>query len=231
METAFHTLLESVGNLGLNEGDFLTMNNMLKRAYEDTKKKAIKITPTDPEVSAQFTPIPFHKIKFYDCIGDYVFELIAESTNSVESQNYPTRSQSKIEYKLIIEENSANTNFVTMIRTFQLPWYHDNDDLYSKIVKLVNLHEPKKIELICGSLQSSKIIYKYGDMIYHLSELFNGRQDAENREYRENGHLAEDIEEHPTDYLRVVPEFIKTIILKNLRLGVHNFINNPNAED
>ena len=34
MESAFQSLLEKVGELNLNEGDFLTMNNLLKNAFD-----------------------------------------------------------------------------------------------------------------------------------------------------------------------------------------------------
>lgn len=38
MNTAFQTLLSSVSDMGLNEGDFLRMNNLLKKAYDEDKK-------------------------------------------------------------------------------------------------------------------------------------------------------------------------------------------------
>jgi len=39
MTTAFQTLLSSVSEMGLNEGDFLRMNNLLKKAYDGDKKE------------------------------------------------------------------------------------------------------------------------------------------------------------------------------------------------
>ena len=39
MNTAFQTLLSSVSDMGLNEGDFLRMNNLLKKAYDQDKKE------------------------------------------------------------------------------------------------------------------------------------------------------------------------------------------------
>jgi len=46
LNTAFHTLLASVGDMKLNDGDFLVLNNLLKKAYEshtDTTCKPINV--------------------------------------------------------------------------------------------------------------------------------------------------------------------------------------------
>lgn len=38
MDGAFQSVLERVGELGLNDGDFLRMNTLLKKAYDESKK-------------------------------------------------------------------------------------------------------------------------------------------------------------------------------------------------
>jgi hypothetical protein len=46
LNSAFHTLLATVGDLKLNDGDFLVLNNLLKKAYEshtDTVCKPINV--------------------------------------------------------------------------------------------------------------------------------------------------------------------------------------------
>ena len=49
MNSAFQTLLSSVSDMGLSEGDFLRMNNLLKKAYDEDKKQAdISTTRTKP---------------------------------------------------------------------------------------------------------------------------------------------------------------------------------------
>ena len=49
MESAFQSLLEKVGELNLNEGDFLTMNNLLKESFNSQKspKNDYKSIPVD----------------------------------------------------------------------------------------------------------------------------------------------------------------------------------------
>ena len=40
LDTAFHTLLEKTEELGMCEGDYLKMTNLLKKTYEESKKPA-----------------------------------------------------------------------------------------------------------------------------------------------------------------------------------------------
>lgn len=39
MDTAFHSLMENLETLNLNEGEYLQMTNLLKKAYDDSKSK------------------------------------------------------------------------------------------------------------------------------------------------------------------------------------------------
>ena len=44
LNSAFHTLLESVSDMKLNEGDFLVLNDLLKKAYQDHTDNVCKPT-------------------------------------------------------------------------------------------------------------------------------------------------------------------------------------------
>jgi hypothetical protein len=79
MTTAFQTLLSNVSDMGLNEGDFLRMNNLLKKAYDQDKK----------EVSTAHTltkPIDMH-ILLKDTLDKRVLELhISEITRRLDDR-------------------------------------------------------------------------------------------------------------------------------------------------
>jgi hypothetical protein len=45
MDSAFQSLIENVSGMGLNDGDYLQLNNLLKRAYDDSKRPNNAQTP------------------------------------------------------------------------------------------------------------------------------------------------------------------------------------------
>jgi hypothetical protein len=83
MATAFQTLLSNVSDMGLNEGDFLRMNNLLKKAYDEDKK--------DPKIiETQSRPID---MSFFlkDTLDKRVLEIhISEITRRFEP-DYPNQ--------------------------------------------------------------------------------------------------------------------------------------------
>lgn len=90
LNTAFQTLLSSVENLNLNDGDFLKMNNILKKAYD-----------SDTETLTQSISLKFH---FRDMIdGDYpdlcfeIYEIIREIPNKSCPRHRPVKF---INYKI-----------------------------------------------------------------------------------------------------------------------------------
>ena len=84
MTTAFQTLLSNVSDMGLNEGDFLRMNNLLKKAY-DQDKKEVNTGQTETR------PLDI-RILLKDTMDESVFELkissITRSGRDSESFDY-----------------------------------------------------------------------------------------------------------------------------------------------
>lgn len=91
LNSAFQTLLSSVSDLNLNDGDFLKMNNLLKKAFD-----------SDKEIFTETTDMKIHLI---DCIGSNVkielYEVIREPY-----QNHPTlKPIIAINYRITCGEN------------------------------------------------------------------------------------------------------------------------------
>jgi hypothetical protein len=83
MNAAFQTLLSSVSDMGLNEGDFLRMNNLLKKAYDENKKE-VDISQTSSK------PIDI-RILLKDTMDKRVFELNLSSITRQLSPAYPNQ--------------------------------------------------------------------------------------------------------------------------------------------
>jgi len=84
MNAAFQTLLSSVSDMGLNEGDFLRMNNLLKKAYDENKKE-VDISQTSTK------PIDM-RILLKDTMDKRVFELNLSSITRQLNPLYPEQS-------------------------------------------------------------------------------------------------------------------------------------------
>lgn len=81
MEGAFQTLLERVGEMGLSDGDFLRMNTLLKKAYDENKVHASadgEYPRFKTKTHADFGRI---SIALFDKDGD---EYVRYALNSVE---------------------------------------------------------------------------------------------------------------------------------------------------
>jgi hypothetical protein len=106
LDTAFHTLLEKTEELGMCEGDYLKMTNLLKKTYEESKKPApqtiqpirvelcdcfsfqkvvVEITRTEKEtVSGEY------KDRMYVC-GTTTYHESADTVQTTEFRKYLTR--------------------------------------------------------------------------------------------------------------------------------------------
>jgi len=80
MNAAFQTLLSSVSDMGLNEGDFLRMNNLLKKAYDEDKKKVNAAQTVSRAIDM--------RILLKDTIDKRVFELhISDITRRLDDRD------------------------------------------------------------------------------------------------------------------------------------------------
>ena len=108
MTTAFQTLLSSVVDMGLNEGDFLRMNNLLKKAYDEDKK----------EVDKSYTstkPLDI-RILLKDTMDKRVLELKLSSITRQLSPEYPNQPYDHLPLRSIDGHFKSDTH--TSVLTF-----------------------------------------------------------------------------------------------------------------
>ena len=96
MEGAFQTLLEQVGEMGLNDGDFLRMNTLLKKAWDENKAHADSRIKTKTHADFGRISIALFDKDFDFCVRYALNSVEQTTTRIVES----TRLSVYISYKL-----------------------------------------------------------------------------------------------------------------------------------
>jgi len=88
MDTAFHSIIEHIGTLNLNNGDFLEVNNAIKKAFD---------TAQESEVTIRNYPCDFHigmyrdKEDTNDAVGDvniHIYEIERHYTKTKPPRTY-----------------------------------------------------------------------------------------------------------------------------------------------
>jgi len=135
MDVAFQSLLQKVGELGLNDGDFLKMNNLLKKAFDENK-----------------TAVEFIKLKKLELV---FFHTISEDVVTIKylETNYKNISEYYNASVLVSVKIAKYTAHKELIKMRSLDDYLET---------LITRFRPKEIQMHVGDTVTN---YTYKNMV------------------------------------------------------------------
>jgi hypothetical protein len=174
LNTAFQTLLSSVENLNLNDGDFLKMNNLLKKAYDN-----------NTESLTQSLSLKFHFTDMID--GDYtdlcfdIYEIIRETPDKscprhrpVKYINYKIDYQGKTKLYSIPAGRLENALMIWILRTRPMVINVEYDGFTTEYTYKNFLENLKTEDRWGNDDEDCDYSYDYSPVMTHrLCEVFN----------------------------------------------------------
>lgn len=150
INAAFHSILEHTETLGLNEGDFLTLNNTLKKAF-DNPREATEFVPIQSPVS----------LIFQDTIDN------ADLKVCIVAMKRPQRPDTglRVQYSL----TSANV-FIGLYETS-----YDSGIINS----LLRRHQPLKVSQVANGMSTSYSYEKFLERMKNEDEDGDGDEDGD----------------------------------------------------
>ena len=140
MNAAFQTLLSSVSDMGLNEGDFLRMNNLLKKAYDEEKKEVDKSQTSTKPIDM--------RILLKDTMDKRVLELNISSITRRLNHAYP---QQPFDYLPLL---SLDGHFKSDTHTSVLTFKHESE-LIKFLRGWVKRVRPMTITIVTGGFETN----------------------------------------------------------------------------